>query len=271
MMQAQKNEFSEDPEFSLFSTSPAIWKLIVSAVQILSEDVSFDLDADGLRTRAMDDSHVALLDVKFPSTSFERFQCLRPAKFTVHVEDFSKIVKRAEPKETFELSRTKTRSLAIKIGSGHYRKEFEMHLLDEELKASPLPRLTFTTRFSMGLDAFYQILVDISTVSTHVTVSVANGLVCLSGKGDSGKAEVTIGKGDGALLQEAVVETGSAESTRAVYNLEYPLKIVKAVSSFSDLVKFEYSTKMPLRLEFLSLEHRSAGPVQFYLAPKMID
>ena len=269
MMQTQ-NEYSQESEFFILSASPSIWKVIVSSIQTLSEDATFDVDADGLRTRAMDPSHVALLDVKFPPSSFDSYQCVRPTKFTVHLEDFTKIVKRAESKENFEVSRTKNRSLEIKIGSGHYRKEFELHLIDDELRASPLPKLTFTSRFSMGLDAFYQILTDISVVSTNIAVSVSNGSVSLSGKGDSGKAEVKIGRGAGALLQEASVENGS-EATRAYYNLEYLLKIVKAILPFSDLMKFEYSSKMPLRLEFLTLEKRSAGPLQFYLAPKMID
>jgi proliferating cell nuclear antigen len=270
MMQTQ-NEFSQNSEFSISSSTPAIWKMIASAVQTLSEDATFEVDADGVRTRAMDPSHVAMLDVKFPSSAFEKFRCLKPTKFTVHVEDFSKIVKRSESKETFEISRSETKSLSVKIGSGHYRKEFELHLLDDELKSSPLPKLTFTTRFAMGLDAFFQILTDISAISSHVSVAVSKtGSVILSGKGDSGKAEISLGKGDGALLQEIELENVS-EETRAVYNLEYLIKIVKAVSAFSDFVRFEYSTKMPLRLEFQSLERKSAGPVQFYLAPKMVD
>ncbi len=101
-------------------------------------------------------------------------------------------------------------------------------------------------------------------------MAVSNGSVHISGKGDSGKAEISLGKEDGALLQETSSET-SGEETRAVYNLEYLLKIVKSLSAFSDLVRFEYSTKMPLRLEFMSMEKRTGGPVQFYLAPKMID
>ncbi len=133
MMQTQ-NEYSQDSEFSILTSTPAVWKMIASSIQTLSEDATFDVDADGLRTRAMDPSHVALLDVKFPATSFEKFHCVKPTRFTVHIEDFSKIVKRSEPKESFEASESKSKSLSIKIGSGHYRKEFELHLLDDELK-----------------------------------------------------------------------------------------------------------------------------------------
>jgi proliferating cell nuclear antigen len=270
MMHTPQSEITQDSQFSILSSSSAIWRMISSSVQTLSEDCTFELDADGVRTRAMDPSHVALLDVKFPGTAFDNFQCAKPAKFTVHLEDFAKIVKRSDLKDSFELSRSEGKSLAIKIGSGNYRREFELHLLDDETKTSPLPKLTFTTRFATSLGALSQILNDISIVSPHISVCVSSESVILSGKGDNGKVRISLGKEDGALLQEVSADSVS-EETRAVYNLEYLLKIVKSVSSFCDYVRFEYSSKMPLRLEFMSMEKRSSGPVQFYLAPKLID
>jgi proliferating cell nuclear antigen len=273
MQQPQEDiELAHDSrDFSVFSSSPSLWKMLTTAIQTLSEDCTFEIDADGLRTRAMDPSHVAMLDVKISSSAFQNFRCAKPTKFTIHVEDFARIVKRSEQKDPFEISRVGSRALSIKIGSGSYRREFELHLIDDEVKSSPLPRLSFTTRFSMDLQTFQQILTDISVVSNHITVSVRNGSVVVTAKGDAGKAQISLGKENGSLLEEASVE-GSSEETRAVYNLEYLLKTTKAVSSFADFVRFEFSNKMPLRLEFSRAESRSSGgPVHFYLAPKMVD
>lgn len=268
----EENEFAQESrDFSIFSSSPSIWRMLASAIQTLSEDCTFEIDADGLRTRSMDPSHVAMLDVKFSSTSFENFRCIKPAKFTVHIEDFSRIVRRSEQKEPFQVSRNGSRSLSIKIGAGRCRREFELHLMDDELKTSPLPRLAFAAKFSLDIAVFQQILADISTLSNHVAVSVRNGSLTLSAKGDSGKAHVSLGKDDGALLREASVEIGS-EETRAVYNLEYLMKITRAVSSFANMVRFQFSNKMPLRLEFTRTDgNSSASQIHFYLAPKMVD
>jgi proliferating cell nuclear antigen len=272
MMLAQENQVSEDAEeFSVFTITPAFWKMVTSALQTLCEDSTFDLDADGLRTRAMDQSHVALLDVKFPRSSFDKFHCSKPSRFTVHLDDFSKIVKRSDLRENFQISKGQNRNLSIKIGSGHYRKEFELHLIEDELKSSPLPKLAFTTRFTMDVQSFFQILSDISVISSHLSVSVSkSGSLNLSGKGDSGNVEIALGKTESTLLHEVIVESEAPE-TKAVYNLEYLLKIVKAVSSFSDFVRFEFSSKMPLRIEFSSSQSKSSSSIQFYLAPKMID
>jgi len=269
MMQTQ-NELSNDSEFSIRSSSPTVWRMTTSVILTLSEDATFDVDADGVRTRAMDSSRVALVDIKVPSTSFEKFLCSKPTRFTVHIEDFSKIVRRSELKDSFEISRARSRSLSIKIGSGNNKREFELHLLDNDLKSSPVPKLTFTTRFTMNLETFSRILTDISTFSTYINVQVSSDVLILSGKGDSGRVEVTVTKEEGTLLQEVQTDQGG-QVTRAVYNLEFLVKIAKAVSQFSDLVRFEYSTKMPLRMEFFSWGKQDSAPVQLYLAPRIMD
>jgi proliferating cell nuclear antigen len=270
MMQAQDVEMSESG-FSIFGESSMDWRAASAVLQSISEDVTFDVDADGIRSRAMDPSHVALVEVSLSPKCFEKYACLRPARFSVHMEDFSKIVKRADSKESFQVSRTDGASaLSIRIGTGHYRKEFELHLLETDPKSSPLPKLAFTTRFKMDLYSFYQILNDVSTLSNYLTVVVRSDQVVLSGKGDSGKVEVTIGKNQSGLLQEIEI-LGEREETRALYNLEYLLKLVKSVTPYSDMITFEYANKMPLKMEFLIGKQPGVGKIQYYLAPKIIN
>ncbi len=270
MMRAQNAEMSQS-EFSVYAESSMDWRAATSVLQSIAEDVTFDIDADGIRSRAMDPSHVALVEVSLSSRSFEKYDCLRPSRFTVHMEDFSKIVKRADSKESFEITRSSNQSsLQIKIGMGHYRKEFELHLLETDPKSSPLPKLSFTTRFKMDLYSFYQILTDVSTLSNYLTVVVRSDQVVLSGKGDSGKVEVVLGKNQSGLLQEIEI-LGERQETRALYNMEYLLKVVKSVTPYSDMITFEYASKMPLKMEFLIGKQPGMGKIQYYLAPKIID
>jgi proliferating cell nuclear antigen len=270
MMQAQNAEIAET-EFTCFARSSYEWKAVTAALQSIAEDVSFEVDADGVRSRAMDPSHVALLEISISSKAFEKFVCSRPTRFTTHLEDFSKIVKRADSKESIEISRTNSNgALAMKIGSGHYRKEFELHLLESDVKSSPLPKLSFTTRFKMDLSSFYQILMDVSTLSTYLTVIVRPDRVILSGKGDSGNVEVTLGKNQSGLLQEIEI-LGERDETKALYNLEYLLKLVKSVTPYSDIITFEYATKMPLKMEFAVGNREGNGKIQYFLAPKIVD
>ena len=57
---------------------------------------------------------------------------------------------------------------------------------------------------------------------------------------------------------------------KATYSIDYLSKITKAVVSMGGLVTAEYSSKMPLRLEF---KIANVGTVNFYfyLAPRVQD
>ncbi len=47
------------------------WKAIVNAIGAIVEDAMFICNSDGITFRGMDASHVSLLDITFPKSSFE--------------------------------------------------------------------------------------------------------------------------------------------------------------------------------------------------------
>ena len=251
------------------------------------DDATFDISPDGISFRAMDSSHVALIDVLWPASSFEMFECVKADKFTVRIEDFAKLIKRSESKDSVEISRSGNESIVLRVGNDSYRREFELHLLESSVKSSPLPKLSFDSKVVMSYSAFAQALNDISTVSNHVTIRASNDRVSFSGKGDVGKAlalfknenkQEKSPQGSDARRSEGLYEVqssrnsdGGAMESASTYNLEYLLKIMKSIgASSSDTVKLDFSSKMPLRLEFGLAESSSkGGRIHFYLAPRI--
>jgi proliferating cell nuclear antigen len=70
-----------------------------------------------------------------------------------------------------------------------------------------------------------------------------------------------LAKSDGALLELEV-----KEASAATFNLNYLGAMVKAGSATSEVASIEFSTNMPLKLEFEMLEH---GKLMYYLAPRI--
>ncbi|MHB8566518.1 MAG: proliferating cell nuclear antigen (pcna) [Nitrososphaerales archaeon] len=252
------------------SSSPNEWRTIASAIQMLVDDATFEVSSDGISFRGMDSSHVALIDIFWPSAAFEKFECSKVDKFTVRSEDFAKLIKRSESKDSFEISRVGSESLMLKIGNDLYKREFELHLLESSSKASPLPKLSFESKFVMSHSAFSQALNDVSTVSNHVTIRASKEKIVFSGKGDVGRALATFEKG-GSGVYEIETKQGTHDDSSSTYNIDYLLKITKSIGpSSSDTIKFEYSSKMPLRMEFgLGESASKGGRVHFYLAPRV--
>ena len=74
------------------TSSPAEWKAVSSVIKTLVEEATFEASGEALTFRAMDPSHIALIDLYWPKNAFERYECDKPFKFSVRVEDFVKLM-----------------------------------------------------------------------------------------------------------------------------------------------------------------------------------
>lgn len=260
-MSAETTKASAISGFSARTQTPSEWKAVTASILTLVEEATFDVSPEGISFRAMDPSHVALVDLSWPSSGFERFDCSKSDKFTVRVEDFAKLIRRAESKDAIEISRHGTESLVLKLGT---KREFELHLIESSQSTTPLPKLNFNSKFTIIEPSFDRVLNDISVMSNHITIEAKKDSIMFSGKGDTGKATVILDKSS-----QDVPELDVKEESKSTYSIEYLLKITKAAGSASDMINFEYSSKMPLRMEFKLGEASKGGRIHFYLAPRV--
>ena len=83
-----------DLVFSAKTTGSEEWKAVISAVSTLVEEATFEATVEGISFRGMDPSHVALIDINWPNTAFEKYECDGDIKFGVRIDEFSKLIKR---------------------------------------------------------------------------------------------------------------------------------------------------------------------------------
>lgn len=237
------------------------WKVVSSVVLTLVDEATFEASPEGITFRAMDPSHVALVDLSWPSLAFEKYECDAPFKFSVKMDDFAKLIKRADAKDSIEIATTNDENIILRILNG-YGREFLLHLIESTYGSTPLPKLTFNIKSIIAKKAFESMLNDISVVSDHVTIDTSNDKLVFYGKGDIGSGSVTLER-----TTQDVLELEVKENSKATYNIEYLSNIIKAIGSASDTVVLEYSSKMPIRLE-LKLSDLG-GKIHFYLAPRI--
>lgn len=282
------------------SKSAEEWKTIVSAISTIVEEATFEATSEGISFRGMDPSHVALIDVQLLNSAFEYYKCDGSIRFAVRVDEFLKLLKRAGKEDSIEVSiggagavgesrrergeeeveeeeegevtaleESKEKEmvalasdesmLSIKMVS-KYTRQYKMRLIESTSSSTPLPKITFNTKVVMKMAQFIEALKDVEIVSDYITMRCDGSMLQLIGKGDSGDAVITFNKGD-----EGVEEMSSNGESNATYSLEYLGSIVKAVDN-ADSIVIEYSTRMPLRLEF---KMPYMCRIYFYLAPRV--
>jgi len=241
-------------EFSAKTNTSNEWKAIISAISTLVE-ATFEATVEGISFRGMDPSHVALIDISWPNSAFEKYSCDSDIKFGVRIDEFSKIIKRAEKSESVEINISEDSMLRVSIGKN---KKYKMRLIESSVSDTPLPKITYDSKIALSSARFEG---DIEVVSDYLSIKTTSKNVEFSGKGDSGEAVINLEKDTEELEEISVTQ----EST-GTYSLEYLNPIVKAVGGTAGSIICEFSSAKPLRIEF---KVTNIGRIHFYLAPRV--
>src|SRR5919112_6735782 len=156
---SSSKSISELHFFTITKTSE-IWKSISSAIMtIIDEEALFDAGPQGITFRSMDPSHIALIDINWPSSAFEQYHCSSTIKFGVRIDEFSKIIKRANSNDSIEIGIKDNSSLNVKTSGSGYLRNYKMKLIESTGSSSPLPQMTFNSKIVIGTAALDKILI----------------------------------------------------------------------------------------------------------------
>lgn len=255
--------------FTAKTSSSDDLKTIISAISTLVEEATFVATTEGITFRGMDPSHVALIDISWPNSAFERYECDSDIKFGVRIDEFSKIIKRADKKDSIDISISDENLLLISVGRN---KKYKIRLIESSATDMPLPKIAYDTRIVVPSSKFDKVLGDVQVVSEYLTIKASADAVEFSGKGDSGevaiKMDVNDDAGDdaGEASGSIIEEVSAKDESTGTYSLEYLNPVIKAVGSSTTRVACEFSSAKPLRLE---CKVANIGRIHFYLAPRV--
>jgi proliferating cell nuclear antigen len=234
---------------------------MTTAISILVDEATFKIEPDGLKLRAMDPSRVAMIDFEWPKSVFEEYVCQEPAKMCINISELLKLLKRAGKDEPVELSLDeKTGRLQVKI-MGKYSRDFTMPTLEASEEEVPTPKIAFNVKAKTTTQGLSQAIEDAQLVSDHVRLEAEADKLTLSATGDLMGATITLQKGSDALL-----DIEAKENSKATFSLSYLSEIIKAASATSDIATLEFSTDMPVRIDFQQIKE---GKLTFFLAPRI--
>ena len=208
------------------SKSPEEWKAVASAISTLVDEATFEAAAEGISFRGMDPSHIALIDIHWPNHAFERYECDSLVKFGIRVDEFSKLIRRADKKDAVEISIGDDSMLHLKM-SNSYKREYKSRLIESSASSTPLPKLNFNSKAVFTAAAFDKVLSDVQVVSEYISVESKSGSITFSGRGDSGEANITIEAGN-----EGLEELEAKEEARLHIALTICLKLLKQLSQW---------------------------------------
>jgi len=235
------------------------WKAILQAIGDIADEAMFICNQEGITFRGIDPAHIALLEITFPKSSFEFFDC-HATFFGISVSDFKNIVNSASNEDLVELIIDNPHKMKISI-KGSLQMKYDLNLIERSEVNTQIPKIEATSKISLSPATLAKIISNIERVSENVTISCIPEKIQFSGSGNIGKAEVDIEKGNVELSLLEVTQNSSS-----VYSLEFMAKIIRNIGKASNNVNMEYGSQTAMHMLF---EMPSLTKVEYYLAPRI--
>jgi proliferating cell nuclear antigen len=240
-------------------TNVSEWRSSLHAINKINTETMFTFNEEGITFRGMDPTHVALLEVNFPKSSFIEFNSSQLI-FGINVKEFLKLMTGIKKNDTVELIIKRKNVLKIKI-NGKLKNELSLTLIDKSKANQPLPRIETKSKISMALDLLGDILVNIEKDSEQLMINSFEGGIEFSGKEGVENKKINLKKGSVDLPLHDI-----EEETISSYDIGFMAKIIKSIGKSCKIVNIEYGNQTPVKILF---EMSSMAKAEYYLAPRV--
>lgn len=259
----QHTEQKEKPENTLPEFEAKVYgtedlKSFFALAHILVENLTIHIVkeefGEGIIFRTMDPSHVAMLDVMWDQSNFEKWTVTKQGSFGINTDEIYNLVKLFDKKDTVTFSiqdgmlvfETKTSKEKLRL----------VEASQKNISDVPIPHITYNAKMGLLYKPIKDIVKRVSLVDDIININMHGQIVEFSGKGDKGESNLRLEKG-----MPDIPEFEIKEDSECHYSLEY---IRAFLNSINNSVFIEFSTKMPMRM---TTTFRNNSRVHFYLAP----
>ncbi len=230
---------------------------ILTSLSALVDEACIIADGDGLKVKAMDPSHVAMVDFEWSKSAFEEFEVDKPTTIGLNLEETLKLLRRASD-ESLELNFDESvGKLEVKL-SGRYKRRLTIPTLQLTGEEIPPLKIEFDATAKITSSCLARTVADAATVSDILRFKATADKLIMEASGEFGEIMVELDKTSEALLDLQVKQPCSAS-----YSLTFLEDIVKSASNLAGTVNLEFSTDKPLKLNFEILQ----GKLVYYIAP----
>ncbi len=245
--------------FRAYMSEARYVKHAFSSVGKVVEEAPLIVNEEGIFSRAMDASHIAMAVLKMPDTMFEEYEA--PEEELVYgldMEEVTRIMRRARVTEEIELAGEDESELIIRITRSGYTREFRIRSLDIP-DIPDEPQLDFPVEVVTTPDFVEDAVRDAELFSDTVKFHADENEFYMLAEGERGKAKPT-------ATGEALLGINVDEPAECAYPLDY-LKDMLDAAKGAESVIIRFGTDQPLQMTF-KIGPAGEGTLTFYLAPR---
>lgn len=238
----------------------SVWRYMIASVEKIIDEGVFVATEEGLSLRALDTSHVVMVDLYYPAEAFTEYS-VKPGGVEIGVSMgvLARILRRARKEDELSLSLEGGNIVVGYYGRGVRRFEVpQISLVHEKL---PEPRISFTVKAKMLASTFKDSIKTLEPIADSVTFkALEDKRLLLLGRGDVASAEVEL-----SLEKQTLLEMDVESADESTCSIEYMADMVSA-AAVADVIAIQYSQDAPIRVD---MEYPGGGRLTFYVSPRV--
>lgn len=218
-----------------------IWRYIVAGLKELIKEGVFVFNEQGVRFKALDPSHVVMVDMYFPREAFMEFDIKNEIKIPLNIEELSRVFRRTGKKDILIMELVNDK---LKITfEGKFPRIFYEPLISLEYTELGEIKAPFKVDIRLASPIFYESIKDIEPVGEILGLEADVDKLVIFNEGETSKAMIELTPDSGVI--SSVVE----EPQKSIYSYEY-IDVFLPISRVSDTVRIQFSSDMPLKLTY---------------------
>jgi len=238
-----------------------VWRYMIASIEKILDESMFIATSEGLSLRALDTSHVVMVDLYYPRDAFTEYEVEgEEASFGVSFSTLSKVLRRARKDDSLELN---IRGPVIEVSLvGRGVRTFRIPQISLTLERLPEPKITYTVEARMMSTLFREAIRDLEPIADVVTIRASEDqdTLLFRGSGDVAKGEVEFSLSRGSLIDYRVDSPDTSS-----YTLEYFTYMNQAAQA-AEVIALKYSADAPIRVD---VEYQDGGRLTFYVSPRI--
>lgn len=224
---------------------------------------------EGITIEGMDNSHVALLQLKWFKCAFKEYHCEQDISLGVHFDTLLKVCKLVDGDKPISFCKEPNKEvLRVIFGAEKDNSFFDIKLLDLEYDALDVdePNMDVCTSFILNGTIFQQMINTFGGFGDTVNWKVNNKGIKWTVKGETGVGGRFVKNTEQSTTSKFKLDL--KQEVDEDFNLKYLLIFVKA-SGLSDEVHMKIQPNEPMTVTF-PIGNLEFGKMSFYLAPKSV-
>lgn len=240
-------------------------------IKFMTEHINLVFEKKQIYIQCIDNSHVAIMELRIPDAWFSRYDHSAAANITIgiNVVLFHRILASREKNQQIHLLFAEGEdTLAFHLTSENkteFDKHFEMPLIDVDAEIMEIPVIDYQAELSLSSSHFYGLVHQLKMFGDTMDIQCSEDRIMLASHSpNQGKMFVEINIDD--LSAFAIEENGKLDLS---FSLGY-LNNIMQYHKLAKEVEIGFSDSTPMKVKF-GLASDPPLDLVFYLAPKVSD